>query len=87
MQTPFDAKSGERKVQIKKMSMTHDEACIDEDKQKVEEKGPCCLQILLEIRLSVPPEIVVSFPSNCLLAPNSIILIASKLFSHIYFST
>jgi hypothetical protein len=36
MQTPFDAKSGEREVQIKKMSMTHDEACIDEDTQKVE---------------------------------------------------
>jgi hypothetical protein len=34
-----------------------------------------------------PPKFVISFPYNCLLAPNSVVLVASRLFSHVYFST
>jgi hypothetical protein len=33
-----------------------------------------------------PPKFVISFPYNCL-APNSVVLVASRLFSHVYFST
>jgi hypothetical protein len=31
-----------------------------------------------------PPKFVIYFPFNCLLVPNSVVLIASRLFSHVH---